>query len=191
MSSMRSASSSTTKRVWSSTIERSSIRSVSRPGVATTTSTPRRHRPHLGAARHAAEDQQRREPRAAGEARGRPPRSARRARGSARASARGRSSAPAACPSSRSWCRIGSAKAAVLPVPVWAMPRMSRPASCGGDRLRLDRRRRVEAHAGEAVGQRLGEAEVREGGGRHNVPFRAAVAAAVCRPRQAHVTKTD
>ena len=41
MSSMRSASSSTTKRVWSSTIERSSIRSVSRPGVATTTSTPR------------------------------------------------------------------------------------------------------------------------------------------------------
>ena len=27
-----------------------------------------------------------------------------------------------------SWCRIGSAKAAVLPVPVWAMPITSRPA---------------------------------------------------------------
>ena len=63
--------------------------------------------------------------------RGSSPRSARRARGSARAPARGRSSAPGRLPSSRSWCRIGSAKAAVLPVPVWAMPRMSRPASCG------------------------------------------------------------
>ena len=29
-------------------------------------------------------------------------------------------------------CRIGSAKAAVLPVPVWAMPHRSRPASMNG-----------------------------------------------------------
>ena len=38
-------------------------------------------------------------------------------------------------------CRIGSAKAAVLPVPVWAMPSRSRPASRCGNGLRLDRRR--------------------------------------------------
>jgi hypothetical protein len=29
-------------------------------------------------------------------------------------------------------CRIGSAKAAVLPVPVWASPTTSRPASSAG-----------------------------------------------------------
>ena len=48
-----------------------------------------------------------------------------------------------------------------------------------GDRLRLDRRRRVEAGAGERVGERLGEAELRESGMRHKYPFRAAAAAAV------------
>ena len=31
-----------------------------------------------------------------------------------------------------SLCRMGSAKAAVLPVPVWAMPNMSRPARSSG-----------------------------------------------------------
>ena len=35
-------------------------------------------------------------------------------------------------PSAMIFDRIGSAKAAVLPEPVWATPRMSRPASCAG-----------------------------------------------------------
>ncbi len=35
-------------------------------------------------------------------------------------------------PSAMIFDRIGSAKAAVLPEPVWAMPKMSRPSSCGG-----------------------------------------------------------
>jgi hypothetical protein len=39
----------------------------------------------------------------------------------------------------------GSMKAAVLPVPVWAMPSRSRPVQHGRDGLRLDRRRHVVA----------------------------------------------
>ena len=37
--------------------------------------------------------------------------------------------------------QIGNAKAAVLPVPVWAMPSKSRPSTRRGNRLRLNRRR--------------------------------------------------
>ena len=130
MSSIRSASSSTTKRVWSSMIERSSIRSVSRPGVATTTSTPRA-RARTWALRDIPPRTRRVESRA-------PPAIARKLASIWTASSRvgARTSARqvlgATRPGmSRSWCRIGSAKAAVLPVPVWAMPRMSRPVSCG------------------------------------------------------------
>jgi len=34
--------------------------------------------------------------------------------------------------SSAIWCNSGRAKAAVLPVPVWATPSKSRPSSSGG-----------------------------------------------------------
>ncbi len=130
MSSMRSASSSTTQRVWSSRIERSSIRSVSRPGVATTTSTPR-----AIARTWALRDMP---PRISSVVSRAPPAKLRNAVSICTASSRvgARTSARQVLGAGRpvsasSWCRIGSAKAAVLPVPVWAMPRMSRPASCG------------------------------------------------------------
>ena len=130
MSSMRSASSRTTKRVWSRTIERSSIRSVSRPGVATTTSTPRASA-RTWLLRETPPRTRSVEMRA-------PPPSVRKAASICTASSRvgARTSARQVfgvgrVPSSRSWWRIGSAKAAVLPVPVCAMPRMSRPAICG------------------------------------------------------------
>jgi hypothetical protein len=47
--------------------------------------------------------------------------------------------APALRSAARRW-RIGRAKAAVLPVPVWAMPRRSRPVHHAGDGCELDRR---------------------------------------------------
>ena len=58
------------------------------------------------------------------------------------------------------------------------------------DRLGLDRRRRVEAGPGEAVEERLGEAEVREGLKSSQCSFPRGRCRCGCRPRQAHVTKT-
>ena len=131
MSSMRSASSSTTKRVSSSRTARSSMRSISRPGVATATSTPRASA-RTWALRDMPPSTSTVESRA-------PPAKARRCASICTASSRvgARISArqvPGAGrpPSPRMACRIGSPKAAVLPVPVWATPKMSRPASCGG-----------------------------------------------------------
>ena len=74
---------------------------------------------------------------------GRSRRPASRARASGRGSGRGRGGGPArsdvfACCRSRS--RIGSVKAAVLPVPVWAAARTSRPCEDEGDGRFLDRR---------------------------------------------------
>ena len=54
-------------------------------------------------------------------------------------------------------------KAAVLPVPVWAMPSRSRPSSSGRDRLRLDGRWRVVVLGGERLEGELREPEVFEG----------------------------
>ena len=59
----------------------------------------------------------------------------------------------------RRW-RIGSAKAAVLPVPVCAMPSTSRPASSSGMACVLDRGRRDVVLFSEGTKDRLGEAEV-------------------------------
>ena len=63
---------------------------------------------------------------------------ARQARASAQSTSARRSWRAAGCGVPERW-RIGSANAAVLPVPVWAMPRRSRPA-CERDGLGLDRR---------------------------------------------------
>jgi hypothetical protein len=82
------------------------------------------------------------------------------------------SSAPAGPSAPASALSIGRPKAAVLPVPVWAMPRMSRPSICGRDRLRLDRRRRGEAGAREPGEKRIGKAEAGEGRFSHIFPFR-------------------
>ena len=190
MSSMRSASSSTTKRVWSSRIERSSIRSVSRPGVATTTSTPRAIA-RTWAERDMPPRTSRVESRAPPAKVRKRPRSGPRARGSARGPAPGRSSAPAApgqveeLVQDRQREGRGLAGAGLGDAEDVAAGELRR------DRLGLDRRRRVEAGAGERVGERLGEAEVREGLNRHKVSFPRGRCRCGCRPRQAHVTKTD
>ena len=53
-------------------------------------------------------------------------------------------------------------KAAVLPVPVWAWPATSRPASVERERPRLDRRREDEARLAEAPADLVGQVEVGE-----------------------------
>ncbi len=55
---------------------------------------------------------------------------------------------------------IGSANAAVLPVPVWALPRRSRPCEGEEDGLALDGRRLSIAYALQHLADRRGEAEV-------------------------------
>ena len=55
---------------------------------------------------------------------------------------------------------IGSAKAAVLPVPVWAMPEQVTAGQHDRDGLGLDRRRRDVALALQRLEDRRGEAEV-------------------------------
>ena len=130
MSSMRSASSSTTKRVSSSRSSPPSTRSTMRPGVAITTSTPRAM-PRTWALRDM--------PPRTSWVESRPPAKLRRlasictasSRVGARMSARqvfglGRPLRP------RIACTIGRPKAAVLPVPVCATPSRSRPSSCAG-----------------------------------------------------------
>ena len=131
MSSMRSASSSTSHLVWSSRTFLSVIRSVRRPGVAITTSTPpaslvtwawRETPPSTSTVETRIEPASSRITSSICTASSRVGAriSACVLRGSRRPSSLAR---PA---------RIGSTNAAVLPEPVWAMPRMSRPASCGG-----------------------------------------------------------
>jgi hypothetical protein len=58
--------------------------------------------------------------------------------------------------------RIGSAKAAVLPEPVCATPRMSRPSSWAGNRLLLDRLGIGEAGSMGRLQQLAGDAEFGE-----------------------------
>ena len=65
---------------------------------------------------------------------------------------------------SRMRCRIGSAKAAVLPVPVWAMPTTSRPVDCERDGLGLDGRGREVIFFLECTRDGIGEAEILKGG---------------------------
>ena len=130
MSSIRSASSSTTQRAWSRRTWRSPTRSVRRPGVAIRISTPRASW-RIWAPRDMPPSTRAVVMRA-------PPASRLICCSICTASSRvgARSSArvvfgSARPESARMWCRIGRLNAAVLPVPVWAMPRMSRPSSCG------------------------------------------------------------
>ena len=72
----------------------------------------------------------------------------------------------------RPWARmsiIGRTKPAVLPVPVWAMPMMSRPIRTDGMRLALDRRRLVIAALRHGAEQFVGKAEIGKGHGRSGV----------------------
>ena len=59
-------------------------------------------------------------------------------------------------------CRIGSAKAAVLPVPVWAQPSRSRPVEELRDGLSLDGGRLGIVLSGQGALQRLDEIELGE-----------------------------
>ena len=57
------------------------------------------------------------------------------------------------CGPESSWCRIGSRKAAVLPVPVWAVAMRSRPARMARDRFGLHRRRFDVTHVADGLHQ--------------------------------------
>ena len=160
MSSMRSASSSTSQRVSLSLSLRSSIRSLRRPGVATTTSTPlaifwtwawrdtppststvESRMPTGELAQHLVDLHR--------EFAGR--REDQRPRGHRVRHGRVSSAMPA---------RIGRPKAAVLPEPVWAMPMMSRPCKLGRDGLGLDRGRDGETRPSSSAATMLrGKAE--------------------------------
>ena len=161
MSSMRSASSSTSQRVSARLTSPSRTRSVSRPGVAMRTSTPgaifltwlKRETPPSTSAVETCT----------------PLASMRMVSSICTASSRvgARISARAVfgrrlVPSAMIFVRIGSAKAAVLPEPVWATPRMSRPASCGGMAFDLDRLGLGEAGGCGGLQQRAGDAEFGE-----------------------------
>ena len=102
------------------------------PGVATSTSTPRASASRCGPMADAAEhggDRDAEVLAVGAEALGD---LASRVRASATAPARGSRAAAAGLRLAARRCRMGSAKAAVLPVPVWAMPSRSRPASTPG-----------------------------------------------------------
>ncbi len=88
-----------------------------------------------------------------------------------------RNGAPAGARRPASRCRIGSAKAAVLPVPVWAMPSRSRPCRSGGMACCLDGGGVLIAFALDSAQKNLGQAEV--GKFRHELSF------GCDRPRQA------
>ena len=64
-------------------------------------------------------------------------------------------------------CSIGSANAAVLPVPVPAWPSRSRPFEKQRDRFALNRRRFLVSERGDAVGQLALQSEGRETGGKN------------------------
>ena len=141
---------------------RRSMRSSRRPGVATRTSTPERELALLLADGHAAEDDRGGQLHVAAigaEALGDLAREL--AGGAEDENAAALADGARAGSSARRW-RIGSAKAAVLPVPVWAMPQRSRPAiTCGmacawigvGLLVALGRKR---------LQDRLGQAEIGE-----------------------------
>ena len=131
MSSMRSPSSSTSHLVSASTRSPSRTRSVNRPGVAIRMSTPgatfftwlkRETPPSTSAVETCA-------PLASSLI------MSSICTASSRVGARIRARAVFGrrlVPSAMILDRIGNAKAAVLPEPVWAIPKMSRPSSCGG-----------------------------------------------------------
>ena len=140
-SSMWSASSSTSTSTASSLASRRPIRSTRRPGQATSTSTPRASALICGCSPTppwtSAIGEREARVRRSGSSR----RPAPRARGWARAPDTGRCWRRAGRPAPARCCRIGSANAAVLPVPVRAQPSRSWPSSSARNGLRLDRRR--------------------------------------------------
>ena len=89
-------------------------------------------------------------------------------RASGSAPARGRSCVRARSGLAARRLRIGSAKAAVLPVPVCAMPMMSPPVMHERDGLGLDRGGGVVLLFGEGTGNGFGEAEFSKSGQRTN-----------------------
>ncbi len=157
MSSMRSASSRTSQRVCERSTRPSRIRSVKRPGVAIRTSMP-------GAIRLICDSLET------------PPRTSAVeicacletlrivcsiCTASSRVGARIRARAVFGrrlSPRPMIFCRIGKLKAAVLPEPVCAMPRISRP-SLMRDRLQLDRLRLGHASGFDALEQNAGNAK--------------------------------
>ena len=91
--------------------------------------------------------------------------SCRRSASPARGWGRGRGTAPcglepAAGGLATRRCRIGSANAAVLPVPVWAQPSTSRPVEDVGDGLRLDGRGGGVTFGGDGAQDGLGEPQI-------------------------------
>ena len=158
MRSISSASSSTRQRSCDRSSEPRSRWSMTRPGVPTTTCTPRLSALQLRPVALAAVDRQHVE---AGQVRGvllerlgdldRQLARRRQHQRLRRASASGSMRA-----------RIGSANAAVLPVPVCAWPSTSRPCEQRRDGGGLDRRGRLVADVGQGAQQRLRQAEVGE-----------------------------
>ena len=160
MSSMRSASSSTKistpvepQRVALHQVEQAAGRGDQHVDAV-------HQRAHLAAHRHAADGERRLRCAGAGRRCGSCRGSGRRARASGSAPARGRSCARDACGSSARRFRIGSAKAAVLPVPVCAMPIEVAALQQQRDGLGLDRGGGDVVLFGEGTGDRLCEAEV-------------------------------
>ena len=91
--------------------------------------------------------------------------SAPRVRASAPASRRAGSSACAGAGGCFSrWLKAASRNAAVLPVPVWAWPATSWPASAISEGLGLDRRAKLEAGLAHAGQQRFRQVQTAEGG---------------------------
>ena len=115
---------------------------------------------HLLADRQAAGDEQDARPRRHGRSASARRRPAWRARGSGRA--RGRAGGTASTLRWASRASIGRPNASVLPEPVWARPRTSRPATGVGDGRRLDRERLGDALEREALDDRVGQAELAE-----------------------------
>ena len=192
MSSMRSASSSTTKRVWSSTIERSSIRSVSRPGVAIDHVDAAGHRPDLGACgtcrRAPAASRSRAPPAKAAEGRLDLHRELAGRRENQRPAGLGRGAAAGA--------RAAGAGSAARTPPSCRC----RSGRCRGCRARRAAVRSPAPGSASACRSRHGSAHRSSGSARpksakvvcrHSFSFPRGHAAAVCRPRQAHVTKTE
>ena len=159
-SSIWSASSRTRISTASRLIARWSTRSTRRPGVATRMSSAARHCPLVLVDRGAAEDGHDMQTRCCAHSRSRSRRSAlASSRVGASTSMRQRPPCGRLAEATRRSID-GSMNAAVLPVPVWAMPSRSRPDKHGRDRLRLDRRRHDVIFRRERVEEGLREPEV-------------------------------
>ena len=135
MSSMWSASSRTRNDTWRRSIWRCSIKSSKRPGVATKISTPCATALTCGpwpTPPNTTAQRMREEP--AYDWKLRPIWAANSRVGASTSAfgARGMGRKVPARTSCANCCKIGSAKAAVFPVPVWAVPKTSRPSSAGG-----------------------------------------------------------